>query len=333
METSIGEFLRTRRARIRPEEVGLPPGVTRRRVPGLRREEVALLAGVSPDYYVRLEQGRTAQVSDQVLDAVAQMLQLSDVEIEHLRNLARPRRSRAAARVTGSAPDEPLVRLLHTIADAPALLLNPRLDIVAANAAAEAVFEVDDMPRPRNAARQLFLHPEARSRYANWDEIAAETVAQLRLATGRRPDDTGLTSLVGELAIRSEPFRRLWATGDVREKRLGLVRLVHPIVGDLEFDYHVLTVPARPDRSLLTYLSRPGSPTAEALGVLLSWVITRAEPDRTAADAATAPASSPQEVVDDATGGPILVTGGDQEQAMASFGEIGAPRVRRRARR
>lgn len=291
VETRIGEFLRTRRARIQPQDVGLPPGVTRRRVPGLRREEVALLAGVSPDYYVRLEQGRTAQVSDQVLDAVAQMLGLSDIETEHLRNLARPRRAGAAATVTGSAPDEPLVRLLHTIADAPALLLNPGLDIVAANAAADAVFDVDGMPRPRNAARQLFLHPEARSRYADWNEIAAETVAQLRLATGRRPDDAGLTALVGELAIRSEPFRRLWATGDVREKRLGVVRLAHPVVGNLEFDYHMLTVPARPDRSLLTYLPRPGSPTAEALGMLLSWVTTQTEPDHTAADAATTPAS------------------------------------------
>ena len=283
METSIGEFLRTRRARIQPHQVGLPPGVTRRRVPGLRREEVALLAGISPDYYVRLEQGRTAQVSDQVLDAVARMLRLSDVETEHLRNLARPGRARATATVTGSAPDEPLIRLLHTIADAPALLLDPRLDIVAANAAADAVFELDSMPHPRNAARQLFLHPQARSRYSNWDEIAAETVAQLRLATGRRPDDAGLNALVRDLTIRSSPFRRLWATGDVREKRLGVVRVVHPVVGNLEFDYHVLTVPARPDRSLLTYLSRPGSPTAEALSLLLSWVTTRTAADHTAA--------------------------------------------------
>ncbi|WP_060887976.1 helix-turn-helix transcriptional regulator [Streptomyces caniscabiei] len=282
METTIGEFLRSRRERITPEQAGLPPTLTRRRVPGLRREEVALLAGVSPDYYQRLEQGRTPQVSDQVLDAVAQALALSDVETEHLRNLARPRRADARAstprRASGVVPDEPLVRLLEAMGNAPAVLLDARLDIVAANAAAEAVFDVSGMPQPRNAARELFLHPEARSRYSNWEAIAAETVAQLRLLTGRRPDDAKLAALIGELAIRSEPFRRLWATGDVREKRLGVARIVHPVVGTLEFDYHVLTVPARPDRSLITYLPQPGSPTAEALGMLLSWVADRPDP-------------------------------------------------------
>ncbi|WP_319667591.1 helix-turn-helix transcriptional regulator [Streptomyces ipomoeae] len=251
-------------------------------MPGLRREEVVLLAGVSPDYYQRLEQGRIAHVSDQVLEAVAQALSLSDVETEHLRNLARPRRADAEARTTRQAsrvvPDEPLVRLLEAMGDAPAMLLGARLDIVAANAAAEAVFDVSGMPQPRNATRQLFLHPEARARYANWEAMAAESVAQLRLLTGRRPDDAKLAALVGELAIRSEPFRQLWATGDVREKRLGVIRLAHPVVGTLEFDYHVLTVPTRPDRSLLTYLPQPGSPTAEALGMLLSWVTNRPDP-------------------------------------------------------
>ncbi len=278
METTIGEFLRTRRDRITPDEVGLPRGVTGRRVPGLRREEVALIAGVSPDYYIRLEQGRTAHVSDQVLDAVARALSFSDVETEHLRNLARPKSGAAVAR-TGRAPvaaaDEPLARLLEAMATAPALLLDTRLDILAANAAAEAVFEVSRMSPPRNAARQLFLHPEARALYGNWEEIAAETVAQLRLSTGRSLGDARLTSLVGELAIRSEPFRQLWSQGDVREKRMGAVRLAHPVVGPMTFEYHLLTVPARPDRSLMTYLAEPGSTTAEALGVLLSWVADR----------------------------------------------------------
>lgn len=293
VETTIGEFLRTRREHITPEQVGLPPSVTRRRVPGLRREEVALLAGVSPDYYQRLEQGRTTHVSDQVLNAVAQALSLSDVETEHLRNLARPTRSGAEA-TAGSlpgavVPDEPLVRLLKTMGDAPALLLNARLDIVASNDAAEAVFDVSSMPQPRNAARQLFLHPEAQARYSNWETIAAETVAQLRLLTGRWPDDARLAALIGELAIRSEPFRRLWATGDVREKRLGVARILHPVVGTLEFDYHMLTVPARPDRLLLTYLPQPDSSTAEVLGVLLSWVAHRPKDGQDAAAAASEP--------------------------------------------
>jgi transcriptional regulator with XRE-family HTH domain len=276
VETIIGEFLRIRRGCITPQQVGLPPGVTRRRVPGLRREEVALLAGVSPDYYVRLEQGRTAHVSDRILIAVAEALALSDVEAEHLRNLARPTRASTAAGARGKAsavaPDEPLVRLLETMADTPALLLDFHLDILAVNVAAETVFDVGSTPQPRNAARQLFLHPEARARYSNWDAIAADTVAQLRLSTGRWPDDRRLAALIGELAIRSEPFRRLWATGDVREKRLGVTRIAHPMAGVLEFEYQMLTVPARPDRSLLTYLPLPGSPTVEALGVLLSWV-------------------------------------------------------------
>ena len=294
MESTIGELLRTRRERITPEQAGLPPSLTRRRVPGLRREEVALLAGVSPDYYKRVEQGRTAHVSEQVLGAVGQALALSDVEREHLRNLVRSTRPVAATAGAGkgaaAVSDEPLVRLLHALGDAPALLLDARLDILAANDAAEAVFEIGSMPRPRNAARELFLRPEARARYANWEAIAAETVAQLRLLTGRRPDDVELATLVGELSIRSEAFRRLWATGDVGEKRLGVARIVHPVVGVLEFDYHVLTVPARPDRSLLTYLPRPGSPTPEALGMLLSWVAGR--PDAVGRDGPAAASES-----------------------------------------
>lgn len=272
METTIGEFLRSRRDRIAPEQVGLPRGVGGRRVPGLRREEVALIAGVSPDYYVRLEQGRTAHVSDQVLDAVARALSFTDVETEHLHNLARPTREKAAGRVPVAAQDEPLARLLETMTGAPAVLLDTRLDILAANAAAEAVFAISDMSPPRNAARQLFLHPEARRLYGNWQDIAAETVAQLRLSTGRSPNDARLATLIGELAIRSEPFRQLWAQGDVREKRVGAVQLTHPLVGAMTFQYHFLTVPARPDRALMTYLPEAGSPTADALAVLLSWV-------------------------------------------------------------
>jgi transcriptional regulator with XRE-family HTH domain len=268
MEITIGAFLRTRRDRITPEQVGLPAGATRRRVPGLRREEVALLAGVSPDYYVRLEQGRTAHVSDQVLCAVARALSLSDVETEHLRNLVRP----SAPPRTATATDKPLARLLDAMADAPALLVDIRMDILAANAAAEAVFEVSGMAQPANSARQLFLAPEAKTRYGNWPAAAEEIVAHLQLMAGRWPDDARLTSLIGELAIHSTEFRHLWAKGDVREKSIGVVSLNHRVAGPLEFEYHVLTVPARPDRSVLAYLPRPGTSTADALQMLLSWV-------------------------------------------------------------
>ncbi len=274
METEIGAFLRTRRDRIAPAEVGLPAGVTRRRVPGLRREEVALLAGVSPDYYVRLEQGRTAHVSDQVLSAVARALSLSDVEAEHLRNLARPSTGELLGRDHGPVADadEPLARLLETMRDTPAMLIDTRMDILAVNAAAEAVFEVSAMTQPPNSARELFLTQDALARYDNWQSAAEEVVAHLRLMAGRLPHDARLTSLIGELAIHSEEFRQLWATGDVQEKRVGVVRLHHRIAGPLELEYQVLAVPARPDRSLLTYLPRPHTPTAEALQMLLSWV-------------------------------------------------------------
>jgi PAS domain-containing protein len=275
MESTIGAFLRSRRDRIRPESVGLPPAGGLRRVPGLRREEVALVAGVSPDYYVRLEQGRTAHVSDQVLDAVARALSLSDVEAEHLRNLARPEavlergHPTTASRVAPA--DASLRRLLDSMADAPALLLDVRLDILAANHAAEAVFGVEAMDAPRNAARELFLNPNARALYSDWQAIALQTVAQLRLSTGRWPNDARLTTLVGELAIRSPEFRHMWASGDVQEKRGGMVRIAHPVVGTLEFDYHALTVAADATRSLFTYVPRPTTETAASLAMLLSW--------------------------------------------------------------
>ncbi|AGZ40807.1 helix-turn-helix transcriptional regulator [Actinoplanes friuliensis] len=271
METDIGAFLRTRRDRITPDQVGLPAGATRRRVPGLRREEVALIAGVSPDYYVRLEQGRTAHVSDQVLCAVARALSLSGAETEHLRNLARlPEPAPSLLQKSATAEDEPLARLLDAITDAPALLVDTRMNILAANAAAEAVFDVSGMAQPPNSARQLFLAREAKARYGNWEAAAEEVVAHLRLMTGRWPDDAPLTALIDELGHHSDDFRRLWARADVGEKRVGTVHVTNHVAGPLEFDYHVLTVPARPDRSLLTYLPRPGSPTQEALRMLLT---------------------------------------------------------------
>lgn len=262
----IGEFLRRRRARMTAAEVGLPSGGTRRRVAGLRREEVALLAGVSPDYYIRLEQGRTANVSDQVLLSVARALRLSSAETEHLTNLARPGRTPAVAT---PVKDGFLVRLLEALAEVPAVLLDGRLDLIAWNDAAEAVFELHATPEPRNAARQLFLQSGQRDRYTNWADIAADTVAQLRLSAGRQPDDPRLQNLIGELSIHSGSFQLLWALGDAREKREGAVRMNHPLAGRLEFDYESLSVAAAPDCSVLTYLPRPGSGTTEAIQDLL----------------------------------------------------------------
>jgi transcriptional regulator with XRE-family HTH domain len=278
MEMAIGEFLRSRRDRIFPADVGLPAGMTRRRVKGLRREEVALLAGVSPDYYIRLEQGRTGHVSDQILNAVAHALSLSEVETEHLQNLARTSSEARIPEVSPHSSDspDPVSRLLAAMTDAPALLLDSQLDIVEANSLAESLFELRGTDtyttavRP-NAARLIFLHPEARSRYQNWDDIAAETVAQLRLMAGRWPGDVGLNALIQELATRSDPFRKLWATGDVHEKREGTVKLRHPMVGSLTFDYQMMTFPAHEDRFVLVYLPQPGTDTSEALALLTSW--------------------------------------------------------------
>lgn len=236
---------------------------------------MALLAGVSPDYYVRLEQGRTTHVSDQVLLAVAQVLSLSDVETEHLTNIARPSASsRPTLRVSAAAADEPLVRLLNAMPDSPALLIDISMNILDANTAAKTVFDISRMVSPANAATQLFLSPDAHDRYMNWASIAADTVAHLRLMTGRWPKDARLTTLIGKLAIHSDAFRQLWAAGEVREKRVGHARIRHPLVGELSFDYHVLAVPARPDRSIFTYLPQPGTSSVEALHMLLSWTAT-----------------------------------------------------------
>lgn len=231
-----------------------------------------MLAGVSPDYYVRLEQGRTTHVSDQVLLAVAQVLSLSDVETEHLSNIARPAAlPRPPRQALIGTSDGPLARLLDALTNSPALLIDISMNIVAANAAAKAVFDISSMVLPANAATQLFLAPDAQARYTNWASVAADTVAHLRLMTGRWPKDAQLTTLIGELAIHSDAFRQLWATGDVREKRVGHARLRHPLVGELDFQYHVLTVPAHPDRSILTYLPQPETRSAEAMQMLLSW--------------------------------------------------------------
>ncbi len=230
-----------------------------------------MLAGVSPDYYIRLEQGRTTHVSDQVLTAVARVLFLSEAEREHLRNLARSNTWAPVQASSEASDDTPLVRLLEAMTDVPALLIDVRMDIIAANATAEAVFDFAGSSHPANSAKMLFLAPDARARYTNWEAVAADTVAHLRLMTGRWPEDTGLMALIAELTDTSEAFKQVWNKGTVREKAEGTLHLMHPIVGRLEFEYHVLAVPSRPDRSLLTYVPVPGSPSEEALRVLGSW--------------------------------------------------------------
>jgi transcriptional regulator with XRE-family HTH domain len=283
MENTFGEYLRSRRARIRPEDLGLPE-YGRRRVPGLRREEVAQLAGVSVDYYVRLEQGRGTHVSDAVLDAVARVLGLDATEQAHLRDLARPAPAeavRAPARAKGRGRAAQRVRpgvrvLLDGMADTPAFVLGHRMDVLAWNALAAAVngFPADGTP---NMARTAFLDPAARALYRDWPAVAAETVAHLRLYAGRHPRDARLTALVGELSVRSEDFRRLWADHQVKEKTYGVKRLHHPFAGDLDFGYETLALPGDPDQLLVAYTAPKGSPTAERLSLLASWTATDAD--------------------------------------------------------
>jgi transcriptional regulator with XRE-family HTH domain len=256
--TDLGEFLQSRRARLRPEEVGLPDYGTRRRVPGLRREELAQLAGVSADYYTRLEQGRGQHVSDAVLDAVAAALRLDDDERAHLRALARPprRRARPAAAGPPQRVSSGLRQLLDTMGGVPAMVLGRRMDVLAWNRLCAAVGpDWSSMPAAaRNVPRFVFLdEPASRALYPDWRAIADESVAYLRLEAGRRPDDPRLSELVGELSVRNPEFARRWAEHPVREKTRGVKRIAHPLVGPLRLHYETLRLPDDQDQLLVTY--------------------------------------------------------------------------------
>ncbi|MGW2656051.1 helix-turn-helix transcriptional regulator [Streptomyces sp. NPDC001478] len=279
MDGDLGDFLRSRRARIRPEDVGLS-SYGRRRVPGLRREEVAQLAGVSVDYYIRLEQGRGPSVSDAVLDAIARVLGLDETEHAYLRTVARP-----ASRVGAAAPARrvrPGVRLLlDALEGAPAFVLGRRLDVLAWNALGDALNGFSRMaPDERNMPRQAFLDPGARALYPDWPAVAAETVAHLRLDAGLHPDDKVLATLIGELSMRSEDFRRLWADHGVKAKTHGVKRIAHPVVGELTLPYETLALPGDPGQSLVVYTPEPGSATAERIALLASWAAPDGESRR-----------------------------------------------------
>jgi transcriptional regulator with XRE-family HTH domain len=266
----LGEFLAARRARVRPEDAGL---VTygRRRVPGLRREELAQLAGVSVDYYVRLEQGRATHPSAEVLDALGRALQLDELEREHLHELGGPARSRPRRRAPRREQARPeLSWLLDRLQDVPALVIGRRMDVLAWNRLAAAlVADFAAMPeRERNLARHVFLDPAARDVYATWDQVAHDTVGVLRRAAVQWPDDEGIEALVGELSVHSPVFARWWAKGEVHEKSHGSKRYVHPLVGELELRYETFTLPGDPGQSLLTYAPEPGTASETALRLL-----------------------------------------------------------------
>ncbi|MFG3036968.1 MULTISPECIES: helix-turn-helix domain-containing protein [unclassified Streptomyces] len=272
----LSEFLRSRRARLKPQDVGLPEFGRHRRVPGLRREELAQLAGVSVAYYTRLEQGNGRNVSVEVLDAIARALRLSDTERAHLTHLAKPtvkKRQRAAI----SRPQQVrpgLVHLIDSLDAVPAVVLGRRLDVLAWNRMARALlgdFAAWD-PRERNMARMVFLDPNARALYLDWECKATEVVSVLRLYAGCYPDDPLLSALVGELSVKSEEFRSLWAAHTVTDKGHGTKRLRHPLVGEMTLAYETLKVSGGdPDLVLVTYHAEPGSPSADALRLLAQW--------------------------------------------------------------
>lgn len=277
--TEIREFLSSRRARIAPEQAGLPAYGGNRRVKGLRREEVALLAGVSVDYYVRMERGSLAGASDGVLDALASALQLDEAERDHLFHLARqsrapggPRRRRPAVTVRST-----LQQVLDAISDAPALIGNSRYDVLAMNQLARALYSpvLADPRRPANTARFLYLNPEAADFFVDYDRIAGDAAAKLRMEAGRNPHDEELIALVGELSTCSELFRQRWASQDVRLHRSGRKRMRHPIVGQLDLDVESLELPAEPGLYLNVYTAPAGTPSADNLALLASWAATQ----------------------------------------------------------
>ncbi|MFD6381626.1 helix-turn-helix transcriptional regulator, partial [Streptomyces nigra] len=225
----LASFLRIRRSRVDPATVGIPVD-SRRRVEGLRREEVAHLSGVSVDYYVRLEQGRATQPSEQVLDALARVLGLDEIERGHLTRLSCQRRRRAKAPGGRLRPE--VLRVLDLVTGAPALIMNHRLDVLAGNRLAGLLY---GRPMPGlNTARHIFLEEAERGLYADWEKCTVDVVGHLRLAAGEYPDDPRLASLIGELAMGSERFRRLWARADVRARTHGRKAYRHPLVGLLE---------------------------------------------------------------------------------------------------
>jgi transcriptional regulator with XRE-family HTH domain len=272
------DFLVSRRARITPEQAGLPVYGGNRRVAGLRREEVALLAGVSIDYYTRLERGRAAGASDSVLEGIARALHLDEAERAHLFDLAR------AAVPAPQAPRRPATqqvrpsvrRILDSMTTTPAYVRNARLDILAANRLGAALFApvLTSPAQPANNARFLFLDPAAPGFYLDWERQAQDVVAMLRTEAGHSPHDKALSNLIGELSTRSEHFRTWWAAHNVRFHRSGVKRFHHPAVGDLTLTFEALDLAADEGLRISAYSAEPGTASDDALKLLASWAAT-----------------------------------------------------------
>jgi transcriptional regulator with XRE-family HTH domain len=279
--TEIADFLRSRRAGITPDQAGLPFDGRVRRVPGLRRDEVARLAGVSSEYYTRLEQGRAGNPSPEVVAAVAEALRLDDTEREHLTDLLTPGAGSAPTAAQRRAPNRSRVQqvrpglylMLETLEHVPAFIMGRRTDILAANRLARVVItDFDAIPAPRrNLARYMLLDPQARERVGEWERIAAETVAMLRFEAGRYPHDRQLADLIGELTVHSPEFTRWWGDHRVLRRTHGAKSYRHPVVGELQFSYESFQVPGDTEQMLCVYTVQPGSDSAAALQMLASW--------------------------------------------------------------
>jgi transcriptional regulator with XRE-family HTH domain len=275
----IREFLTSRRASLTPEEAGLPVyGSGPRRVAGLRREEVALLAGVSADYYTRLERGNAAGVSDTVLEALARALQLDDTERAHLFDLARATRTATPRRRRRAQPRiRPSVQqMLDAMAGLPAFVRNGRLDILGATRLGRALYSqhFDSHAQPPNTARFVFLDDRSSSFYTNWERVASDVVGILRAEAGRDPYDRDLCDLIGELSTRSEPFRTLWAAHNVRTHDTGIKRFHHPLVGELTLNFEAMELVADPGLTMFIYTAEAGSKSEQVLNLLASWTAT-----------------------------------------------------------
>lgn len=268
----VSEFLRSRRDRITPERAGIIGG-GRRRVVGLRREEVAILTGMSVDYYARMERGDLGGVSPEVLDALARALQLNEAETEHLHNLAAaagPQSTRIRKGPADQTVRPGLQRFLDAVTGAPVWVRNRRMDFIAANALGRALYSplLDDPTNQGNNARFVFLNPASRNFFTDWEQGADDIVATLRSYAGQNPRDRGLTDLIGEFVTRSDAFRMRWATQNVRFHRSGTKRIHHPEVGDLELIYEAMELPANPDWYMFAYTAESGSATEARLQLL-----------------------------------------------------------------
>jgi transcriptional regulator with XRE-family HTH domain len=324
LRTEIREFLRSRRARIAPEMAGLPAYGSKRRVKGLRREEVALLAGVSVEYYIRIERGSLAGTSESVLDALATALQLDEVERDHLFHLARQfgasggRRHRKRPATVRPALQE----VLDAITGAPALIRNGRHDVLAMNRVGRALFSpvLADKRRPANTARFVYLHPSAASTFfVDYDQAARNAAAMLRMEVGRNPHDEELIALVSELTMGSELFRQQWASQDVRLHGHGNKRVNHPVVGLLDLNFESMDLPTEPGLQLNVYTAPAGGSAADNLALLAAWAS-----QESAATELHAPAEAVEVAAGD-VGGQVLAAGLIDEVRMESYPSYSGP--------